>query len=151
MKVEGALFSIFWLLAYTMKFGMVWHDAGPPMGLPINNNWYFDMILAVYAVLGMYMWKAGDDPAKHKSLLGFLLWSTFAHGLVLVLTVIFDDTSSYVGPMMMGFELPATMMGVSHWQNLFFGDVPLMFFFFVLDAYLIKKAFGSFLFPWETL
>ena len=30
LKIEGGLFSIFWILAYTMKFGMVWHDAGPP-------------------------------------------------------------------------------------------------------------------------
>eukprot|EP00966_Prymnesium_polylepis_P210175 4867677-Prymnesium_polylepis.1 len=35
IKMEGVLFSVFWLLAYTMKFGMMWHDAGPPFG-PTN-------------------------------------------------------------------------------------------------------------------
>lgn len=51
LKIEGALFTIFWILAYTMKFGMVWHDAGPPMGAT-TVSWYFNMILAVYFVLG---------------------------------------------------------------------------------------------------
>ena len=32
LKIEGVLFSMLWLVAYTMKFGAVWHDAGPPFG-----------------------------------------------------------------------------------------------------------------------
>lgn len=146
IKTEGVLFSVFWLLAYTMKFGMVWHDAGPPFG-PTTFSWYFNMILAVYAVLGLYMVRAGDDPSNNKSLIGFVIWSSVAHFIVLVLCVIFDDTPSYGGPAM-GFDIPKRVFGISHWQNISpVGDVPLMLVIIVGDLYLVHKAFNSFLLP----
>lgn len=146
LKIEGALFASFWLLAYTMKFGMVWHDAGPPFGAT-TFSWYFNMILAVYAVLGLYMFKAGDDPPRNKSLIGFLIWSSVAHFIVLVACVLFDDTPSYSGPAM-GFEIPERVWGMAHWQNVSpVGDVPLMFMITLADLYLVHKAFGSILLP----
>ena len=40
--------------------------------------------------------------------------------------------------------------GITHYSNISpMGDVPLMAAFIALDAYLIKKVFGSFLFPWD--
>jgi len=146
LKFEGFLFSIFWLLAYTMKFGMVWHDAGPPFG-PTTFSWYFNMILAVYAVLGIFMFQIGKDPAKHKSLIGFVIWSSVAHLLVLVPCVMYDDTPSYSGPAM-GFVFPERIMGIAHWQNVSpVGDVWLMLVFILGDLYLSYKAFGSLLLP----
>ena len=146
LKVEGALFSIFWMLAYTMKFGMVWHDAGPPFG-ETHVSWYFNMILAVYAVLGLYVYRIGDDPSQHKALIGFLIWSSFAHLIVLVFCVALDDTPSYAGSVM-GVDLPSRVWGVAHWQNVSpIGDVPLLALFTFGDMFLAYKAFGTLLFP----
>jgi len=146
LKIEGALFSIFWLLAYTMKFGMVWHDAGPMFG-PTTFSWYFNMILAVYCVLGLYIYQIGKDPAKHKALIGFLIWSSFAHLMVLIPCVLFDDTPSYSGKMM-GFDVPARVFGIAHWQNVSpVGDVWLMALFTFGDMFMAYKAFGSVLLP----
>jgi hypothetical protein len=148
LKIEGALFTVFWMMAYTVKFGMVWHDAGPPFG-PTTYSWYFNMILAVYCVLGIFMFQIGKDPAKHKSLIGFVVWSTAAHLLVLLFAVALDDTTSYAGPAL-GFEIPPKMMGIAHWQNVSpVGDVPLMIIFLTGDLFLVYKAFGSFLLPTE--
>lgn len=147
LKVEGVLFSTFWLLAYTMKFGMVWHDAGPPFG-ETTFSWYFNMILAVYAVLGLYLFKISKDPILHRALIGFLIWSSIAHLAVLIFCVIFDDTPSYSGPTIMGVDFPKHVFGIAHWQNLSpFGDVPLMFIITGVDMFLTYKVFGSFLSP----
>ena len=149
LKIEGILFSTFWVLAYTMKFGMVWHDAGPPFG-ETTYSWYFNMILAVYFVLGLYIFQIGKNPMNHQSLIGFLNWSSFAHLIDLVSCVIMDDTSSYAGPTIMGIEFPAKVYGISHWQNISpIGDVPLLAVFTCADMYLAYKAFGSFLLPSE--
>ena len=149
LKVEGVLFSTFWILAYTMKFGMVWHDAGPPFG-NTTYSWYFNMILAVYFVLGLYLFKIGNDPVKHLSLIGFLNWSSFAHLLVLIFCVFFDDTSSYTGPTFMGISFPSHVMGIAHWQNISpIGDVPLLAAFTFLDIYLSYKSFGTLLLPYD--
>ena len=126
---------------------MVWHDAGPPFG-PTTYSWYFNMILAVYAVLGLYMYKAGENPRAHKSLIGFLIWSSFAHLVVLILCVIVDDTPSYSGNTSMNIYLPDRIWAIAHWQNITpIGDVPLMAFFTFIDGYLAYKAFGSLLLP----
>ena len=92
--MEGVLFSTFWFLAYTLKFGMVWHDAGPPFG-ETTFNWYFNMILAVYCVLGLYMFKAGSDPKANELFIGFIIWGAlFIHLCVVIACVIFEDKPS---------------------------------------------------------
>jgi len=146
MKVEGAMFSIFWLLAYTMKFGMVWHDAGPPMGAT-TFSWYFNMILAVYAMLGVFMFKAGSDVKAHKMVIGIVIWTSIAHLAVLVPQVFLDDTPSWSGEFM-GIEIPARIYGIAHWQNISpVGDVWLVALFAFGDMFLAYKAFGTLLSP----
>ena len=150
LKVEGCLFATFWMLAYTVKFGMVWHDAGHPFGVT-TFSWYFNMILAVYAVLGVYMFYIGNHPSEHKSLIGFLVWSSMAHLVVLVMCVTFDDTPSYAGTVM-GVELPARVFGIAHWQNITpVGDVPLLAVFTFVDMFLAQKAFGTLLLPHQVV
>ena len=107
--------------------------------------------LALYSTmitLGLYLFKAGDDPAANKTLIGFLIWSSFAHLVVLVFCVMFDDTPSYSGPTMMGIDFPEKVMGIAHWQNISpIGDVPLMVVFFLGDLFLVKMAFDDYLLP----
>lgn len=147
LRLEGALFASFWLLAYTMKFGMVWHDAGPPFG-PTTFSCYFNMILSVYFVLGLYLFQIAKNPVQHQALIGFLIWSSVAHLIMLIACVLFDDTPSYAGPTIMGIDLPARVMGIAHWQNVSpVGDVPLLAIITFLDMYLVRKAFGSTLLP----
>jgi len=158
LKLEGAVFMAFWFLAYTMKFGMIWQDsAGPPMGPPFFASpdvaaWNFNMILAVYFVLGVYMFKAGDNPAANKNFIGFVIWGNFAHLLVTVAVVAFNDDPAYSGPWPLSGvfgDIPDRVWGIAHWQNLF-GDMPLVGAIVAADAYMAKQAFGSYLLPWES-
>lgn len=51
---------------------------------------------------------------------------------------------------MLGFQVPARVMGIAHWQNISpVGDVWLMFAFIAGDLFLAHKAFGTFLLPTE--
>jgi len=158
LKVEAVLFMTFWFLAYTVKFGMVWHEgAGAPFQPPFFKfdspaTWLFNMILAVYAVLGFYMFKAADKPAENKAFIGFWIWGALvAHLIILILTVLLDDTPVFDGTeSFLGMALPQRMMGIAHWPNVSpVGDVWLLVIFSSLDIFLVKKVFGTMLAPWE--
>ena len=48
LKFEAINLWIFTLYVYGLKWGYVWHDAGPVFSLPIKQNGYLNMILFVY-------------------------------------------------------------------------------------------------------
>lgn len=41
------------------------------------------MLLSVYVALGVFLLMAVGNPAAHRSLIGFTVWSSFAHGAVM--------------------------------------------------------------------
>ncbi len=58
--------TIFW------PSGWVWHTSG-------QSN-YLQMILGVYATLGVFLVLAARNPLKNLSLIWFTVWSSVAHG-----------------------------------------------------------------------
>lgn len=51
---------------------------------------YEQMILATFAVLGVYLLLAARAPAEHRSLIGFAGWSSLVHGLVMLVQALRD-------------------------------------------------------------
>ncbi len=51
---------------------------------------YEQMIIGVYAVLGIFLIMASRNPAKHTSLIWFTVWSSLAHGLIMLWQAIAD-------------------------------------------------------------
>lgn len=51
---------------------------------------YEQMILATFAVLGVYLLLASRAPAQHRSLIGFAGWSSLVHGLVMLVQALRD-------------------------------------------------------------
>lgn len=49
-----------------------------------HNDHYAQMICAIYATLGVFLFPAAKDPAAHRSLLQFTLWSSLAHGGIML-------------------------------------------------------------------
>lgn len=45
---------------------------------------YLQMILGVYAVLGVFLLIAARDPARHRSLIWFTVWSSLVHAGVML-------------------------------------------------------------------
>lgn len=52
--------------------GWTWHASGPSM--------YLQMILGVYATLGVFLILAARDPLANLSLIWFAVWSSLVHG-----------------------------------------------------------------------
>eukprot|EP00404_Azadinium_spinosum_P056275 CAMPEP_0180796048 /NCGR_PEP_ID=MMETSP1038_2-20121128/56557_1 /TAXON_ID=632150 /ORGANISM="Azadinium spinosum, Strain 3D9" /LENGTH=193 /DNA_ID=CAMNT_0022835073 /DNA_START=19 /DNA_END=597 /DNA_ORIENTATION=+ len=84
LKFEGNVFLGIFFVAYILKWGVAWHDAGDPFNLTdIKFSAYWDMILIIYTTLGFYIVQASLDPNNFKPLLSWAMWGgNFAHGCV---------------------------------------------------------------------
>lgn len=67
------LFGIY-PLTVVWPSGWSWH-AGP--------SEYLQMILGIYATLGVFLIIASRDPLAHRSLISFTIWSSVVHGLIM--------------------------------------------------------------------
>lgn len=52
--------------------GWSWHTAG--------RSDYLEMILGIYATLGVFLIIASRNPLEHRSLIWFTVWSSIVHG-----------------------------------------------------------------------
>jgi hypothetical protein len=73
----GAIFCLVYPLAIVWPSGWAWHP-GPPAASD-----YFLMIVGVYATLGIFLILAARDPAAHRSLILFTIWSSLVHAAVM--------------------------------------------------------------------
>lgn len=64
-----------WLLGQLWPSGWLWHESG--------RSHYHEMIMVVYATLGIFLIYASRNPLKHRSLLWFTAWSSITHGAVM--------------------------------------------------------------------
>ena len=54
--------------------GWVWHT---------GQSYYLQMILGVYATLGVFLIKASKNPTAHLSLISFAAWSSIVHAAIM--------------------------------------------------------------------
>ncbi len=73
LVVIGIVF-IFGIYPLTILWpsGWTWHMSG--------HSTYLQMILGIYATLGVFLLLAVRNPLKHLSLIWFTVWSSFVHG-----------------------------------------------------------------------
>lgn len=71
-----ALVTIFGIYPLTIVWpsGWVWHT---------GRSEYLEMILAIYATLGIFLWLAAKNPRANLSLISFTIWSSVVHGAVM--------------------------------------------------------------------
>lgn len=65
----------FWPLTILWPSGWSWHAEG--------RSEYLEMILGIYATLGVFLLLASRDPLAHRSLIWFTVWSSIVHGGVM--------------------------------------------------------------------
>jgi hypothetical protein len=53
---------------------------------------YLQMILAIYATLGVFLLRAARDPLANLSLIWFTVWSSIVHALVMAIQALRDPT-----------------------------------------------------------
>lgn len=76
LMAVGLLF-VFALYPLTVVWpsGWSWHTEG--------RSYYLEMILALYATLGVFLLLASRNPIAHLSLIWFVVWSSIVHGGVM--------------------------------------------------------------------
>ncbi len=105
------IFSIFGIYVLTKIWpsGWSWHGSG--------RSYYLEMILGIYATLGVFLIMAARNPHKHLSLIWFVVWSSVVHGGIMAV-------QSFDGEHNMGH---------------LYGDVPALFLVALVLGYLTPK------------
>ena len=67
---------------------------------------YEQMIVGVYAVLGIFLLVASREPAKHRLLIAFTAWSSLVHGAIMAVQALLDprDSGHFAG------DVPALLL-----------------------------------------
>lgn len=55
-----------------------------------GQSQYLQMIIAIYATLGVFLWLAARDPSRHVSLISFTIWSSIVHGATMAVQSVAD-------------------------------------------------------------
>ena len=90
--------------------GWVWHAGG--------HSLYLQMIIGIYATLGVFLVLAARNPIEHLSLIWFTVWSSIVHGGIMAIQAI-------VYPEHMGH---------------LFGDVPVLLITAAVFAFLTPRG-----------
>lgn len=70
------LFGVYPLMMHLWPSGWRWQP---------NQAEYEQMILGVYATLGIFLLMAARNPSEHRSLIAFTAWSSLVHGGIMTL------------------------------------------------------------------
>ena len=113
LKVALVVFGIIFIVGmYVMMRvwppGWVWTPRQPE---------FLQMIMGVYATLGVFLIQAAKDPLANASLIWFTIWSSIVHGVIMLVQAIVDETER------------------AH----LLGDVPAIFLIAVVLWYLMPK------------
>lgn len=76
LVVVGLVFLLgVYPLTIVWPAGWAWHHTGQSM--------YLQMILGIYATLGVFLLVASRDPLANRSLIWFTVWSSAVHGAIM--------------------------------------------------------------------
>src|SRR5262245_59778475 len=74
------VFGVYLLMAFWPS-GWVWSPRQPE---------YEQMIMGIYAVLGIFLFLAAKNPLEHRSLIWFTVWSSVVHATIMLFQAIKD-------------------------------------------------------------
>jgi hypothetical protein len=88
LKLALRLFGVVFLLVYPLSMvwpsGWVWHGG--------DGVYYFQMIVGIYAVLGIFLILAANNPREHRSLISFTVWSSVVHAVIMAAQAMGDQS-----------------------------------------------------------
>ena len=85
LYVFGAIFiaGVYVMMEWLWPSGWSWTPRQPE---------YEQMIMGVYATLGVFLIRAAKDPLAHASLIWFTVWSSAVHGAIMLVQAIVDES-----------------------------------------------------------
>lgn len=84
LPVFGVIFLLVYPISIVWPSGWVWHGG--------EGVYYFQMIVGIYAVLGIFLILAAKNPAEHRSLISFTVWSSVVHALIMAVQAVGDES-----------------------------------------------------------
>ena len=118
LKIFLVITGVFFVIGI---YPMMNYIAPESWGWTPSQSEYEQMIIAIYATLGVFLIIAAKNPNEHRSLLWFTVWSSLIHGGVMLVQALVSD-------------------GHEH-ANLF-GDVPALFAVAIVLWFLMPKRKG---------
>lgn len=114
LVVVGLIFLVgIYPLTILWPAGWAWHNTGQSL--------YLQMILGIYATLGIFLLMASRDPVANRSLIWFTIWSSVVHGAIMA----------------------AQSIVYSEHRGHLLGDVPALFIVAIVLAFLMPPAPGA--------
>ncbi|MCP5408716.1 MAG: hypothetical protein H6963_05405 [Chromatiaceae bacterium] len=89
LKIALYLFGAIFIVGIYAMMMWVWPSG---WGWTPRQPEYEQMILVVYATLGVFLIRAAKDPLANISLIWFTIWSSIVHGGVMLVQAIVDET-----------------------------------------------------------
>jgi hypothetical protein len=89
LKVALIVFGIIFIAGIYIMMMWVWPSG---WGWTPRQPEYEQMIMGVYATLGVFLIRAAKDPLANASLIWFTIWSSFVHGGIMLAQAIVDET-----------------------------------------------------------
>ena len=86
LRVFGVIFLLVYPISIVWPSGWVWHGG--------EGVYYFQMIVGIYAVLGVFLIIAAKNPIEHRSLISFTVWSSVVHALIMAAQAIGDQNET---------------------------------------------------------
>ena len=114
LKIALYVIGVFFIVGVPAMMMWIW---------PSGWSWspaqpeYEQMIMGMYATLGVFLILAAKDPLTHSSIIWFTIWSSIVHGGIMLAQAIVDETER---------------------ANLI-GDIPALFLVAIVLWYLMPK------------
>ncbi len=89
LKIALNVIGVIFILGVPAMMMWIWPSG---WGWTPSQPEYEQMIMGVYATLGVFLILAAKDPLANTSLIWFTVWSSIAHGGIMLIHAIIDET-----------------------------------------------------------
>lgn len=89
LKIVLNVFGAFFIVGIYAMMEWIWTDG---WSWTPRQPEYEQMILGVYATLGVFLIRAAKDPLANASLIWFTIWSSIVHGAIMLVQGVVDDS-----------------------------------------------------------
>ena len=89
LKMALVLFGAIFVAGIYLMMQWVWPDG---WSWTPRQPEYEQMIMGMYATLGVFLIRAAKDPLANASLIWFTVWSSIVHALIMLAQALADDT-----------------------------------------------------------
>lgn len=89
LKVALVVIGLFFIFGIYVMMMWVWPSG---WGWTPRQSEYEQMIMGVYATLGVFLIRAARDPLANASLIWFTIWSSIVHGGIMFVQAVVDET-----------------------------------------------------------